>query len=116
VTVASYVLGELSVGQVEQVIRAAWLKTNNLLVLIEPGTPEAFRGIHAARTLLLGSGAHLVAPCPHHETCPMFNIGDWCHFAARLERTAEHRRLKAGALGYEDEKFSYIVASKDPVP
>jgi ribosomal protein RSM22 (predicted rRNA methylase) len=84
--------------------------------LIEPGTPDGFRRIHAARALLLESGAHLVAPCPHHGTCPMFNTGDWCHFAARVERTAEHRRLKSAALGYEDEKFSYVVASKQPVP
>jgi len=114
--IVSYVLGELSATHVEQIIRAAWLKTNKLLVLIEPGTPEGFRRIHGARTLLLESGAHLVAPCPHLEICPMFNTGDWCHFAARLERTAEHRRLKSGALGYEDEKFSYIVASKESVP
>lgn len=115
VVVASYVLGELSPGQVDQIVRAAWLKTNNMIVVIEPGTPEGFRRIHRARALLLESGAHLVAPCPHHETCPMLNTDDWCHFAVRLERTAEHRRLKSGALGYEDEKFSYIVASKHPV-
>jgi ribosomal protein RSM22 (predicted rRNA methylase) len=115
IVVVSYVLGEIPESQLDNVIRAAWLKTASLLVIIEPGTPEGFRRVHAARALLIESGAHLAAPCPHHDTCPMFATGDWCHFAARLERTAEHRRLKSGVLGYEDEKFSYIAASKHRV-
>lgn len=39
---------------------------------------------------------------------------DWCHFAARLSRSSLHRFLKRGALGHEDEKYSYLVASKAP--
>ena len=40
---------------------------------------------------------------------------DWCHFAQRLERTSLHRHLKSGELGYEDAKFSYMVAAKEEV-
>ena len=115
VVVLSYVLGEIPEGQIERAVRAAWQTTGTLLVLIEPGTPDSFRRLHAVRALLLAGGAHLVAPCPHAQACPMLATADWCHFAARLERTAAHRRLKSGALGYEDEKFSYLVAARQPV-
>jgi ribosomal protein RSM22 (predicted rRNA methylase) len=113
--VLSYVLGEIPERDVERVVRVAWRKAGSLLLLVEPGTPESFRRVHAVRALLLAGGAHLVAPCPHEQGCPMLATGDWCHFAARLERTAAHRRLKSGSLGYEDEKFSYIAVAKQPV-
>ena len=64
---------------------------------------------------MLAQGQHIAAPCPADAECPMKNrSGDWCHFAARVERTSLHRRLKSGELGYEDEKFSYLVFARDP--
>ena len=77
-----------------------------MLVIIEPGTPSNFDLIARIRRDLIASGAHLVAPCPHEDECPMAIANDWCHFSVRLERTSEHRQMKGGALGYEDEKFS----------
>jgi ribosomal protein RSM22 (predicted rRNA methylase) len=113
--VISYVLGELRAGEAERLILSAWQATEKLLAIIEPGTPRNFQYVLAARQTLIAAGAQVAAPCPHHNACPMAATGDWCHFAERLERTAGHRRLKGGDLSYEDEKFSYVLASRVPV-
>lgn len=113
--VISYALGELTESSGSDLLRRAWLLSQKLVVVIEPGTPRNFQHVLAARNMFIGNGAHIVAPCPHAGPCPLASAGDWCHFAQRLERTSTHRRMKGGALGYEDEKFSYFVAAKYPV-
>ena len=110
----SYALGELSIAKAEATVRHAWELSEKFLAIIEPGTRRGFANINAARSTLLAAGATILAPCPHHQACPMAKAGDWCHFAQRVERTTAHRRLKSGNLGYEDEKFSYVVASRLP--
>jgi len=110
--VISYVLGELAASAADAVIRKAWSCARQFLAIVEPGTPRGFSMIDAARSALIAAGAGIVAPCPHKLRCPMAAASDWCHFSQRLERTAEHRQLKGGDPGYEDEKFSYIVAGR----
>ena len=112
--VCSYALNELREAQRAEFVRQAWARTGKLLVIVEPGTKAGFANVLAVRTRLLQEGATLAAPCPHALACPMAQSGDWCHFAARVERTAEHRRLKHAVLGHEDEKFSYAAFSRDP--
>lgn len=106
----SYVLSEMPEHHWSTLLRKAWRCTNQLMVIVEPGTPRGFEGIRRVRGELVSMGAHLLAPCPHAACCPM-QRGDWCHFAARLSRSRLHRLTKGGLLGYEDEKFSYLVAS-----
>src|SRR5690606_27604170 len=81
----------------------------------EPGTPAGYQRILAARDRLRQRGAALAAPCPHDAACPMAGR-DWCHFAVRLDRSRLHRHLKGAALGWEDEKFSYVVAVPPGAP
>ncbi|MGH9635431.1 MAG: small ribosomal subunit Rsm22 family protein, partial [Candidatus Angelobacter sp.] len=114
--VISYTLGELPHAAAESVLNKAWKCAGKFLVIIEPGTRRGFAAINTARSALLANAAAILAPCPHHFACPMAAAGDWCHFSQRVERTSQHRQLKGGALGYEDEKFSYLIAAKSTVP
>jgi len=108
--IAAYSIGEMEPGLVWQL----WEAARVALVLIEPGTPGGFAAIAAMRTGLLQRGAAMLAPCPASGPCPI-QAPDWCHFAARVERTSLHRRLKAADLNYEDEKFSYLAVARRPV-
>ena len=113
--VISYALGELTEADATALVARA-LASAKVLAVVEPGTPRGCGVVHVARAAMLSSGAHMVAPCSQEGPCPMLaRKDDWCHFAQRLERTSLHRNLKAGELGYEDEKFSYMVAAKDEV-
>jgi ribosomal protein RSM22 (predicted rRNA methylase) len=116
VVVGSYALGELTAAAATGTVRHAWALTSSALLLIEPGTPRGFATILAARDGLTSAGAHIAAPCPvaPAHTCPMAAMTSWCHFAARVERTSLHRRLKSGELPYEDEKFSYAILTRTP--
>jgi ribosomal protein RSM22 (predicted rRNA methylase) len=107
----SYVLGELPSRTRADAVR--WLAGKaQAVALIEPGTPAGYERIRAARAELIALGLQVVAPCPHDDECPISPGSDWCHFAARLPRTPLHRRLKAATLGFEDEKFAYVVAGR----
>ncbi|GAA0396854.1 small ribosomal subunit Rsm22 family protein [Microbispora corallina] len=108
----AYVLGELPPDARDRAIRrfAAGAGT---VVVVEPGTPAGHARITAARDTLLALGMTTLAPCPHDAACPIVPGRDWCHFSVRLPRTPLHRRIKRASLGFEDEKFSYVVASRE---
>jgi ribosomal protein RSM22 (predicted rRNA methylase) len=112
--VAAYVLGELTDRQQQRLTELVIAAAPSVL-LLEPGTPAGHRRVLAARARLLAAGYNVVAPCPHQLGCPLEVPGDWCHFAARLHRSAMHRRVKGAELPYEDEKFSYVAAARPGV-
>ncbi|KAE9601544.1 hypothetical protein Lal_00040705 [Lupinus albus] len=143
--IASYVLGEIpSLKDRITVVRQLWDLTQDVLVLVEPGTPHGSSIIAQMRSHILWmeqrkhrksagknnevckdlttqkAGAFVVAPCPHDGTCPLVKSGKFCHFVQRLERTSSQRAYKRSKgvplRGFEDEKFSFVVLRRGQRP
>jgi ribosomal protein RSM22 (predicted rRNA methylase) len=110
----AYVLDELEPTARDALVDRLWQLTSGVLVIVEPGTPAGWRRVLRAREQLLAAGAVLVAPCPHGRKCPLIEP-DWCHFAARVARSRLHRMLKQGDVPWEDEKFIYLAAAREPI-
>ncbi|HET7083838.1 MAG TPA: small ribosomal subunit Rsm22 family protein [Rhizomicrobium sp.] len=112
--VASYVLAEFPEKGCAGIAVDLWKSAEAVLALIEPGTPDGFARIRAARTALIADGAHVAAPCTHDNACPM-SKGDWCHFSQRLPRSRDHMLLKDASVPFEDERYSYVVVTRRKV-
>jgi ribosomal protein RSM22 (predicted rRNA methylase) len=110
VAIFSYSIGEVVdwKNTLERVLSSC-----QTIVIVEPGTPKGFNRIREIRSYLIENGLFVLAPCPHCYLCPV-KEGAWCHFSVRLARTKWHKDVKGGELGFEDEKFSYVIASKKP--
>ncbi|MEV6111679.1 small ribosomal subunit Rsm22 family protein [Streptomyces sp. NPDC052109] len=109
----SYVLNELSGPDRAALVDAA-AAAAQVVAIVEAGTPAGYERVIEARDRLIRAGLHVVAPCPHSAACPIEPGRDWCHFSARVSRSSLHRQVKGGTLPYEDEKFSYVVATRLP--
>jgi ribosomal protein RSM22 (predicted rRNA methylase) len=141
--VSSYALGELStLAERVTAVRQLWALTRDVLVLIEPGTPQGSSIVREMRAHILhmekkklrrsaeggegdveseARGAFVVAPCPHDGQCPMDKKSNLCHFIQRLERTTSQRVTKRQSKptplrAYEDEKFSFVVLRRGSRP
>jgi len=112
--IASYLIGE--VGEVERrtLAERLWTKTRDTLLIVEPGTPAGYGRIIEVRAQLIAAGACVAAPCPHDRQCPL-SAPDWCHFTQRLPRLRAHIQVKGAELPFEDEKFSYVVLTRNPL-
>jgi len=109
IVTVSYVLSELDASQQDALVADAMAR-GRVVVVAEPGTPDGYTRVLRVRDAFRAAGWTLLGPCPHAADCPLVQP-DWCHFAARVNRSAEHRRLKGADLSYEDEKFSWVAGS-----
>ncbi|WFP75223.1 small ribosomal subunit Rsm22 family protein [Mesorhizobium sp. WSM4906] len=112
---AAYLLDEIAPASLPKLVDRLWRLTSDTLLIVEPGTPAGWQRILAVRTQLIAAGAHVSAPCPHEAPCPLVPP-DWCHFARRVARSRLHRLTKEADVPWEDEKFIYLAASRQPAP
>lgn len=111
---ASYMIGETGDAEQRALAELMWAKTGDTLLVVEPGTPAGYARIIALRAHLISLGAHVAAPCPHEDKCPL-QAPDWCHFTQRLQRSRAHMQVKGAELPFEDERFSYVALTRTPV-
>lgn len=111
--IASYVLNEMTNEHRLQVADKLWDNTEQMLLIVEPGTPAGYENIRKIREHLLKRGAFIAAPCPHSNKCQL-KENDWCHFTCRVQRGKLHKLVKNADAPYEDEKYSYIAFSRTP--
>lgn len=114
ILLSSYVLNEMTEQDRIRTVKDMWEHTDKLLLIVEPGTPQAFLQLKRIRDELLKEGAHIAAPCVHENKCPL-SEDDWCHFTVRVQRSKLHRLIKEADVPYEDEKFSYIAFVRDEI-
>lgn len=110
----AYALTELPDAEMLAAAERLWRHCDGVLALIEPGRPRDYERLMAVRQRLIELGGRVLAPCPHEAPCPLVEP-DWCHFSVRLSRTRDHMRMKGGTLGYEDEKFSYLILARNGI-
>src|SRR4051794_22553840 len=112
--IASYMIGEIGAAEQKSLADLMWQKTVDTLLVVEPGTPAGYARIMALRERLIAAGAHVAAPCPHDDKCPLA-APDWCHFTQRLQRSRAHKQVKGAELPYEDERFAYVALTRTPM-
>ncbi len=112
--IASYMIGEIGDAEQRALAELMWEKTRDTLLVVEPGTPAGYARVLALRDHLIGLGAHVAAPCPHDDKCPL-QAPDWCHFSQRLQRSRAHMQVKGAEVPFEDERFSYVALTRTAV-
>lgn len=112
--IAAYMLNEIKEENLNKVLEKLWNATNNLLLIVEPGTPDSYKKMMKIRKFFIENKLEVVAPCPHLKECKI-SSNDWCSFSCRISRSKIHKLLKGGDAPYEDEKFCYLAVYKEAI-
>ncbi|KAI8975497.1 mitochondrial small ribosomal subunit Rsm22-domain-containing protein [Mycotypha africana] len=125
--VSTFTLGDLPSKAIQKsTVEQLWKQTDDVLVLIDKGTPVGYKNIAMARQWILNleglNKVHTVAPYPHDYPCPLLyspeaNITKmWSHFSQQLERPAFLMKTKHSKSNKEDIKYSYVILRRGPRP
>jgi len=114
ILILSYIANELKNPFIEKIINRWYYSSSKIIVFVEPGTISGYKKINFIRNHLIKKKATIIAPCPNEKPCPILQ-DDWCHFFVRVKRTKIHKFLKKATLSFEDEKFSYVIATKQKI-
>lgn len=85
------------------------------LLILEPSTKGHWPGFLKLRDRLVSEGFEILAPCPHHLTCPLSQSKkDWCHSKVHWHQPEWFVELeKHLPIKNESMTFSYLIAAKD---
>jgi ribosomal protein RSM22 (predicted rRNA methylase) len=95
---ATLLLGH-SLNEVEAHKLSGLLESVKIIIIIEPGTPLAFKKVIKLRKEILGLGFQSVYPCPHDGECPLtlsessIEKNDWCHQVLRAKHHPSIERI-----------------------
>jgi SAM-dependent methyltransferase len=106
----------LHAEQIGALIRES-LGPNGLVVVVEPALRVRARHLQRVRAALIAKGHSIVAPCLHHERCPLLGReGDWCHEDLPVDLPDFLAPIaKRAGLRWEGLTFSYLlVATRGP--
>lgn len=106
----SYVLSEMKEEDRINTVFKLLDSANKYLLIVDTGTPRTYENMMTIKRKVKEKGFSIIAPCMS-EKCGLKN--DYCQFFARVERSALLRQAKAGELSYEDEKYFYLLISKE---
>ena len=109
---SSYVLSELAESDRIFAARKLAKISNKYLLIVDTGTPKTYEDFMKLVPVFEKEGFFVVAPCKT-KRCLLEN--DYCQFFARVERSAILRASKGADLSYEDEKYFYLLLSKEKI-
>ena len=108
----SYVLSEMKEQDRLNSVLKLLESANKYILIIDTGTPRTYENMMTVKRFVQEKGYNVIAPCMSKK-CALKN--DYCQFYARVERSALMRQAKQSELSYEDEKYFYMLISKENV-